>query len=700
MGEKRGLKGLLYGFILVLLIFVSYFVIAENPAIVVWNFTLNDGGISYAIAIDNNSNIYITGESNMDIYLKKFNSSGTNLWNASINGLQNSWDRGRGVSTDSSGNIYVAGETLWGAGAMVPDIYIGKWNSSGTNLWNATINGNKNYSDVGHAAAVDNNSNVYVVGEINNSGTRDIYLGKFSSTGVNLWNATINGLQNKDDIGRGVAVDYEGNIYVTGQSYWEEALNISLYLGKFNSTGTNLWNATIVGHQGFGVVTYNDSNNVTSIYVVGTTFIFLTKFNSTGSNIWNATITNLPTDREAYGRGVSVDSSGSIYPAGHFFDSSDNDYDIYLGKFNPSGSNLWNTTVGGSLSFRGYGVAVEPSLGDIYVSGYETSQGTYLGKFSVDTINPTAAFSCSPLFVMKGETITCGCTPSDVFSGINSSLTFYTANPDTSQTGSFTTTCSFADIVGNTGSASVIYNVNQPAAKSQPSTTTPIETISAGESTTVEIANPNIEITSITITTTESVSGGSIKVTEVKNVKRGDLEIGVETGDIYRAFDITLTNISDSQIANASVNFRVNRTWIEKGLITFLDVLMFRKNDLTGVWDVLVTNFVSEDSNFYYYSALTPGFSTFVIFTGKYDCIPSTRRCFESQTQLCLGNATWLVTERCPYGCDEQGTCLETPLQSNTFYISLIVIVGVVAVVIVYLLATKVLKKKRRKERR
>ena len=71
-----------------------------------------------------------------------------------------------------------------------------------------------------------------------------------------------------------------------------------------------------------------------------------------------------------------------------------------------------------------------------------------------DNTNPSATMSCTPANVNVGDTVTCTCSPSDSGgSGINPPLTVYTASPSTSSTGTFTQTCTFKDLAGNSGSA-------------------------------------------------------------------------------------------------------------------------------------------------------------------------------------------------------------------------------------------------------
>ena len=72
-----------------------------------------------------------------DIFLVKYNSSGTKQWTKQLG--TSSSDFGRGVTTDSSDNIYLFGTTTGGLDGNTSsggrDIFLLKYNSSGTKQW-------------------------------------------------------------------------------------------------------------------------------------------------------------------------------------------------------------------------------------------------------------------------------------------------------------------------------------------------------------------------------------------------------------------------------------------------------------------------------------------------------------------------------------------------------------------------------------
>ena len=109
-------------------------------------------------------------------------------------------DEGSGVTTDSSGNIYVTGNTYggldgntnYGNDCTVPpcdDIFLVKYNSSGTKQWTKQLG--TPYSDYGNGVSTDSSGNIYVTGYTGggldgntSSGSGDIFLVKYNSDGV------------------------------------------------------------------------------------------------------------------------------------------------------------------------------------------------------------------------------------------------------------------------------------------------------------------------------------------------------------------------------------------------------------------------------------------------------------------------------------------------------------------------------------
>ena len=381
------------------------------------------------VTVDSSGNIYVTGytsggldnntnSGSNDIFLVKYNSSGVKQWTKQL-GTSNS-DVGRGVTVDSSDNIYVTGSTSGGlddntntAGSSW-DFFLVKYNSSGVKQWTeqygSVVGG---YTDFGQGVTVDSSDNLYVTGTTNggidnntSSGSDDIFLIKYNSSGEKQWTQQL-GTSSRDrvaldadEIMDGVTVDSSDNIYVVGQTQGGLDNNTNsgdwdFFLVKYNSSGTKQWTqqlGTSSKDVGNGVAV--DSSN--NIYVTGTTGggldnntsfgsndIFLVKYNSSGEKQWTQQLGghwytssgNIVYSHNDAGTGVTVDSSNNIYVTGStskvIVDGSNTSYggvDTVLVKYNSSGVKQWAKQLGSSGHDYGQGVTVD-SFNNIYVTG-------------------------------------------------------------------------------------------------------------------------------------------------------------------------------------------------------------------------------------------------------------------------------------------------------------------------------------------
>jgi uncharacterized delta-60 repeat protein len=149
-----------------------------------WNYTWGGVENDYgnAVVVDSLDNVYLSGITGSfgaglgDIVLVKYDSSGVQQWNHTWGGGDN--DIGEGSVIDLSGNVYVAGCT-WGFGAGGPDILLVKYDENGVEQWNRTWGGSD--IDWGYGVAVDSSGNVYIVGETYSfgAGNNDMVLVKY-----------------------------------------------------------------------------------------------------------------------------------------------------------------------------------------------------------------------------------------------------------------------------------------------------------------------------------------------------------------------------------------------------------------------------------------------------------------------------------------------------------------------------------------
>ncbi len=128
-----------------------------------------------------------------DLFLVKYNSSGVKQWTRLL-GVAASTNDVRGVSVDSSGNAYVTGFTDGNLDGQTKtgtyDLFLVKYNSSGTKQWTRLL-GLTAASAFGTGVSLDSSGNAYVTGYTDGNldgqtktGTYDLFLVKYNSSGT------------------------------------------------------------------------------------------------------------------------------------------------------------------------------------------------------------------------------------------------------------------------------------------------------------------------------------------------------------------------------------------------------------------------------------------------------------------------------------------------------------------------------------
>lgn len=230
-------------------------------------------------------------------------------WAKRIGGAGN--DRARDIVLDEEGNMYITG------------LYIGTVDfDPGPGVFNLT-----------------------------SAGSSDIFVLKLDAQGNFIWAKSMGGLHG--DTGMGIAIDKEGNVYVTGG--FSGTANFDPGPGTFNIVG-----ATTGQHEIFVVKLDNDGNFVWAKAVVGGTW-------------WDN------------GHKIEVDDAGNVHVIGRFyyqggprdFDPGPDTYfltagheDIFILKLDTDGNFMWARNFGTAPhESRGYSLALDED-GNVYATGY------------------------------------------------------------------------------------------------------------------------------------------------------------------------------------------------------------------------------------------------------------------------------------------------------------------------------------------
>jgi hypothetical protein len=274
-------------------------------------------------------------------------------------------DDARAVATDSAGNVYVTGSTTSTnfqtvaamqptAGTLDPlsgmsDVFVSKFNPSGTALIFSTYLGGTNDDDA-NSIAVDVNGNVLVGGSTTSTdfpttqgtfrrtcttspeGCADAFAAEINPSGSLFIYSTYLGGTGVDEV-RGVAFDAVGSSYVTGRTTSEDFPLTPLaystdpaaggFVMKLTAGGTILYSTyfrTIFGPadpQGIAVDTLGNAYVTGGIVNIGSATgvdVFLTKLNPTGTGfLYTQTIR---AGKDDLAKAVVLDAAGNAYVVG------------------------------------------------------------------------------------------------------------------------------------------------------------------------------------------------------------------------------------------------------------------------------------------------------------------------------------------------------------------------------------------------
>ncbi len=424
-----------------------------------------------ALAVDNDGNVYMAGYSRFlwqgdgkinplhphsggsaDMVIVKLDSVGTYQWHTFYGGAA----KARAMAVDDSGNVYIAGEsynTWQGDGNIdslhshsggTADIVVLKLNSAGNYQWHTFYGASNDWNGV-TAMTLDASGNVYVSGynvytwqgdnaanplhpHSSNSFHEDMVILKLDSAGSYQWH-TFYGAPYYSDMGRALAADNDGNVYVAGQSAltWQGSENgnplhphnggMNMVIVKLSGAGDYQWHTFYGGVDSWNVATALAVDGSGNVYAAGHSDVTwqgdgntnplhpysgsgidmgVVKLNNTGNYQWHTFYGGNDYD---YPYALALDSNGDIYIAGvsyatwsgegggplHPHSSSGSLGDMVIAKLSSAGNYRWHTFYGGSDYDEARALTVDTN-GNIYVAG--DSRAPWQGDNNAAPLHP------------------------------------------------------------------------------------------------------------------------------------------------------------------------------------------------------------------------------------------------------------------------------------------------------------------------
>jgi hypothetical protein len=311
---------------------------------------------------------------------------------------------------------FAGGNSLTAAGGY--DLFMVRYASDGTFMWSRRFGSTG--SETTTALATDGLGNLFVTGWIQGSanlggvahssasGSRDVFVAKYSSTGAFLWSRAFGG--STTDQGLAVAVDAGGNPSISG--FFQGSVNFGdgtlasaglddLFVASFYADGTLLqsWReggtgrdqGRALGVDGMGNLLLAASFEGTasiggqSLASAGASDIALVKYGTDSLPLWvrrfggsNADMVN----------GMAVNAAGEIALTGTFLrwislggadHYGDGSTDVFIAKYDASGNRRWSRGAGVAWDDYGNGIALDDDGGVVatgqFYSGIDLGGG-------------------------------------------------------------------------------------------------------------------------------------------------------------------------------------------------------------------------------------------------------------------------------------------------------------------------------------
>jgi hypothetical protein len=309
-----------------------------------------------------------TSRGDWDIFLVKFDQSGTCVWDTIFGDASS--QTCTGVATDPSGNVVIAGGfsgtlNFGGDDLSTGNLYVAKFDASGNHIWSDEYLSSASIKC--YSIASDLSGNTIITGcfrgtvnfggdDLTGTGSYygDVFVAKFDPSGNHIWSNSFG--DTWEEFAYDVVTDQSGNIIITGgfsgsidfgDGPRSSLGSYDMFLAKFYPGGTLDWSDTYgPEYDGNEVFGFNlDVDQFGNIVVAGSMegivlfqedpplvagyspTLFVASFDPDGVGLASATLTEITTGEPPTGGfydhiDMELDGAGNIYLGGTYFISS------------------------------------------------------------------------------------------------------------------------------------------------------------------------------------------------------------------------------------------------------------------------------------------------------------------------------------------------------------------------------------------
>lgn len=317
-----------------------------------------------SVAVDGSGNPYVCGDffngRDRDIFIWKYSAAGnygSGVPDPSFASGLVTYDGGAGIqdncsdiAVNAAGNITVAGNTSSGVRLL-------RFTPSGSLDTSFSATGTRLFGGAGQynvaRIALDSAGSLYITGKANSLNNGDLFVAKFTSTGLDdtsfatggvvTYNASGSGGTGSTDEGRGISVASNGAIFIAGKTTAFGATTGNAIALEYTPAGAR---NTDFGGEGF---------------------------------------VNFVTGKDGIGEAVRIDSSGRILVAGTFPEVDGGNLDTLIIRYSPLGTydvgfKTQGFTIQATTSARVNDLVLD-APGNMYVTGVDSDGKIFIAKF-------------------------------------------------------------------------------------------------------------------------------------------------------------------------------------------------------------------------------------------------------------------------------------------------------------------------------
>jgi cysteine-rich repeat protein len=208
---------------------------------------------------------------------------------------------------------------------------------SGSVLWTVTYDGPDHGSDLGRGVVVDPNDHVVVTGSVNVDGASSAWVRRYTPEGAADWTSFFPSKEGSSFAGPVVALPDGNLVFGGGFDTADAEISPDAWIQRIGEQGDQVWVRTHTSPQGWwdqvSDVDVDADGYIYALFTIGDQG-FVRKYTQDGAELWSVFL-----DDTIHPSELATDSTGGTVIVGN--DRSGPDHAPYMAKFNSEGGSEW-----------------------------------------------------------------------------------------------------------------------------------------------------------------------------------------------------------------------------------------------------------------------------------------------------------------------------------------------------------------------